>query len=190
LKAQFALALKFHQTIWGRYMFCNNVLNMVFAGQWKPFHLFIKQLMQKHNVDRDWKSIDAQVLYLINTSMVCVPPDALKQPDELKNLSFEQTLSQAEIVNQVIRSMVPKTQKLKPQHVLAFGYALPQPGTNSISNIYGVECFFPNTVVNIVNNYAWMELLKLIGDDLMIYLLTHAIVLIKIARETYLQVSG
>jgi hypothetical protein len=167
----------------------NNIFKMVFPTKWKPLFVFIQQIMKKYSIKRDWNQCPEYLMKMLTDSMICVPPDAKKQLNDLKQLSFEQTMSQNELVTHVIRSIVVEQSKLyHVNHVLAHGYTLAQQGINSVN--CGIECFFPNTVVNIVKGRTWMQLLKYIGDDLMTYLLTYCIILIPLPRDSYLQVAG
>lgn len=169
----------------------NNVLKMVFSHLWTPLHQFIARIMADHHRQFTMDQCpNESTKQLLAEAIICVPPDSGKQPSEMRRLSFDHGLSQSEIVNQVIHTMIPRQPKMRPQHVLAYGYSLPRPGTNHMNAFPGVECFFPNTVVNLVKGYAWIGLLTMIGDELMTYILKYAIVLVPVPNGAYLQVSG
>lgn len=63
-------------------------------------------------------------------------------------------------------------------------------GNAILGHMSEIEMWFPNTLVNDLKRGYWLDLTKLIGDQMMIHLLCDYSIFIKYKQGNYLQVTG
>ena len=56
--------------------------------------------------------------------------------------------------------------------------------------LQGIECFFPNTLLDQVLTPSWEALLSRIGDVLMMHVLLERVILIRLPNQCFQQISG
>ncbi|KAL6051599.1 Telomerase reverse transcriptase, variant 3 [Balamuthia mandrillaris] len=102
-----------------------------------------------------------------------------------------QRFTQAQLLNQVLETLFLGRSGAPPNHLLAKGYRKQRPGQgHGMQSLYGVECYFPNTLVNVLKGSEWDLLLSRIGDACMLHLLLHTCLFLPLPNSCYMQLTG
>ncbi|KAL1918651.1 uncharacterized protein VTP21DRAFT_2673 [Calcarisporiella thermophila] len=111
---------------------------------------------------------------------------SLREPP--KDVSIRER-NQNELVNRAIESLFGTSRY--PSNMLTNGYR--RTWDQSMYTTYGmrgIECVFPNTIVNFLKSKLWITLLSRIGDSVMSYLLNHTSMFVELQNDSYFQVTG
>lgn len=170
---------------------------MIFPDRWETLFQFIQRILNKQDLvslifflllitkkslmEKLFKKIELKKF--LHTIFVCLPPN-IEIPNQI---SLEQKCSQSDLVAQVIAELIKRN---KTKHILTRGYGTPRPGSDGISSMYGLQCYFTNTIVNIVKSEKWCELHSKIGDQLMFFILSETIIVMKLPNNCFLQITG
>ena len=106
------------------------------------------------------------------------------------DVCLDNTMSQAEVVGFVIQTLLRRSCETA---VLVQGYRRANPQRDAAEGataVHGVECYYPNTLVNWVKRPEWELLLAKIGDELMIHLLLDRVLLYESHGFCFVQLSG
>lgn len=121
---------------------------------------------------------------LLTTVTVAFDAPAIVRRDAVDD--FRQRCSQAELINRVLEGLFRASDR--PQHVLAFGFQKRR--DHAISGVSNVQSYHPNTISNYLKGQPWCELLGLVGDQVMLHLLSDVTLFVDLEGDCVLQVSG
>uniref|UniRef100_A0A8I6AEW6 Telomerase reverse transcriptase n=1 Tax=Rattus norvegicus TaxID=10116 RepID=A0A8I6AEW6_RAT len=123
---------------------------------------------------------------LVAQCLVCVPWGSQPPPADL---SFHQVSSLKELVSRVVQKLCERGER----NVLAFGFALLNGarGGPPMAFTTSVHSYLPNSVTeSLCVSGAWMLLLSRVGDDLLVYLLSHCALYLLVPPSCAYQVCG
>ncbi|CAM9807109.1 unnamed protein product, partial [Discosporangium mesarthrocarpum] len=156
---------------------------------------------------------DPDYIQLLKETLVAYTPTALPNgcPHPTfaplpRNASLQQQSSMADLIDRVIKSLVQSSsvggQGVSAggnigraddprRNVLSLGCQAVRPHSKKmeLAGLQGVECIFPNTVLNILCSPPWEQLHARIGDDLMYTLLRQHTILARLPNCCFLQAS-
>jgi hypothetical protein len=99
--------------------------------------------------------------------------------------TFKTMLSWPDVIEVSIDRILNKREK----NILAFGYRK-QRKRQSFKNSSFVEAIYPNTLVNTLNSPAWEWLHRILGDAMMIHMLSECSLFIRLKHNCYYQLTG
>lgn len=102
----------------------------------------------------------------------------VKHPSLPKPQSFESTMSVSQIINKSILILLTEG----AHNILSAGYAK----AGGYVTDFKLRCEFPNTTTNFLKHWHWSVLLKTLGDELSIFLLTRCSIIEKIDNKNVL----
>ncbi|RHY31496.1 hypothetical protein DYB32_003450 [Aphanomyces invadans] len=118
----------------------------------------------------------------------------LKAPDAAVGYSRDVTMTQTDIVESVISTLLQRKRygKDKSTNLLALGYGVASPGSNNHFLGNDMTCYHPNTLVAKLKSNEWVQLHSHLGDDVMKDILLNHNVFVRMESTTdcYIQLAG
>ncbi|ETV92612.1 hypothetical protein H310_13066 [Aphanomyces invadans] len=158
-----------------------------------PHALSLEQWLHKSIGHEAWMEGNAKMQSLLQQTFVARRAH-LKAPDAAVGYSRDVTMTQTDIVESVISTLLQRKRygKDKSTNLLALGYGVASPGSNNHFLRNDMTCYHPNTLVAKLKSNEWVQLHSHLGDDVMKDILLNHNVFVRMESTTdcYIQLAG
>jgi hypothetical protein len=142
-------------------------------------------LLSAHVSEPELASLPPAQRLFIDNVMVARPPNA-----EPPTATRARRCGLPEVLTRALEHIL-KESSLRPGNVLALGYRAPRlQESSTFGGSTAVQNFYPNTIIEFLQEPSWVCLHELIGDELFFYLLTATALFWRLDRGCVVQLCG